>query len=488
MLAHTIEVPKALHYVDGQWLGEEASSSEDVFDPATGALIASVPNASPAMVDRAVKAAKRALVNPEWRNMAPLARTALLTRLAELIEKNAAELAAIESYDVGKPVAHSSTIDVPLSASWFRHFAGYCTRLPGKQLSPALQELNSHHAYTRREPVGVVAAIVPWNFPLVLAVWKLAPALAAGCTVVLKPAEQTPFSTLKLAELIDQAGFPAGVFNLVLGGRETGSALVDHEDVAKISFTGSTLVGKTILQQASGTLKRVTLELGGKSPTIILPDADLDLAIPGATQAVFLNAGQICFAGTRLFVHRKMFDSVLEGIAGVASTLKMGPGLAADTAIGPVVSQRQMDSVLGRIESSKKEGAAVFTGGGRVGDAGYFIEPTILVTENRQNTAFREEFFGPVLTAIPYDDVNDIIPMANDSIYGLAANLYTSNLNSAHRISAELEAGTVWVNTQLSPDPNIPFGGFKQSGWGRENGEEVMDHYTETKSVIMKIS
>ncbi|WP_414728424.1 aldehyde dehydrogenase family protein [Zhongshania aliphaticivorans] len=481
-----ITMPRSLNYIDGQWC-HGGDREIPVYNPADGSQIGSIPCSDAATVDKAVKAARAGFENPEWRNLAPMAREALLHRLANLIEENAEQLAKIESLDNGKPIAFSSTLDVPLCTSWFRYFAGWCSKLSGKSLNPALQAAGSHHVYTRREPIGVVGAIVPWNFPLVLAVWKLAPALAAGCTVVIKPAELTPYSVLKLAELVDQAGFPKGVFNVVLGDGSTGQAIVDHPGVNKISFTGSTAVGKSILRSVSHDLKRVTLELGGKSPTIIMPDADMSLAIPGATQAAFVNSGQICFAGTRLFAPRKHFEQILDGVADAASSFKIGPGLDPTSMLGPVISQKQMDGIFTRIDSSVQQGASLHSGGKRIGDAGYFIEPTILVTDDNQNPAFREEFFGPVLTATPYDDLDELVALANDSSYGLAAHVYTSQLNAAHQLAAKLEAGTVWVNTQLSPDPNIPFGGFKQSGWGRENGEDVFEHYLETKSVIMSL-
>lgn len=486
-MTNTIKLPPSQHYINGNWVNLNANKSLTVINPADGTAIGEIPCGDQGTVDAAVKAAKAAFENPTWRNMPPMAREGLMHRLANLIEANAEPLGQIETLDNGKPIAFSSTVDVPMTTAWFRYFAGWCSKLSGKTLTPALQPSGSHHAFTRRHPIGVVGAIVPWNFPLVLAAWKLAPALAAGCTVVLKPAELTPYSALKLAELIEEAGFPPGVFNVVLGDGSTGQSIVNHPGVNKISFTGSTAVGKSIVQSVSHDLKRVTLELGGKSPTIILPDADMDMAIPGAAQAVYANAGQICFAGTRLFAPRKQFDKVLEGIAGAAETFKIGPGLDPDTLLGPVISQKQMDGILGRIDESKSQGATLFTGGTRHGNNGYFLKPTILITEDRQNPAFRDEFFGPVLCATPYDDLDELAALANDSSYGLAAHIFTSKLQTAHQLADKLEAGTVWVNTQLSPDPNIPFGGFKQSGWGRENAENVLDHYTETKSVIMKI-
>ncbi|MDD3764898.1 MAG: aldehyde dehydrogenase family protein [Nevskiales bacterium] len=482
-----VQLPDGLNYVNGQWIDDPDAERIEVRDPATEAIIGAIPCSTAATVDRAVAAATRAFHDPAWASLAPLAREALLHRLATLIEEHASELAAIESLDNGKPLAFSSTLDVPVCVQWLRYFAGWPSKLSGRQLAPAMLPAGSTHAYTLREPVGVVGAIVPWNFPLVLAVWKLAPALAAGCTVVIKPAEQTPYSLLKLAQLIEAAGFPKGVVNVVLGDGRTGQHIVDHPGIAKISFTGSTAVGKRIAACVANDLKRVTLELGGKSPTVILPDADLETAIPGAAQAVFVNSGQICFAGTRLFAPRKTFDRVLDGIASVGATFKIGAGLEPDTMLGPVVSQRQLDSVMGRVEAGIKAGAAVHSGGKRVAREGYFVEPTILVTDDRQNPAYREEVFGPVLTATPYDDLDELAALANDTEYGLGAHVYTRDLSKAHQLARKIQAGTVWVNTQLAPDPHLPFGGFKQSGWGRENGEDVFAHYLETKSVVVNI-
>lgn len=482
-------LPEGRNFIAGEWRNDDAAERITVTDPASETVLGEIPCSSAATVDEAVRAARKAFNDPAWRDLPPMGREALLHRLAALVEEHADELATIESLDNGKPIAFSSTLDVPLSAQWLHYFAGWPSKLSGRSMHPAVQPTGSHHAYTLRHPVGVVGAIVPWNFPLVLAIWKLAPALAAGNTVVIKPAEQTPYSLLKLAELIEAAGFPPGVVNVVLGdGRTTGQAIVDHPGVNKISFTGSTAVGKHLLTSAAKDLKRVTLELGGKSPTVILPDADLETAIPGAAQAVFINSGQICFAGTRLFAPRKHFDKIVEGVAEAAKSFPVGAGLDPNSMLGPVVSQQQMDSILGKVEGGVKAGASTFCGGGRLDREGYFMEPTILVTDDAQNPAYREEIFGPVLTATRYDELDEVVAMANDSEYGLSAHLYTTHFGLAHRLAAQLQAGTVWINTQLSPDPHIPFGGFKQSGWGRENGEDVFAHYTETKSVIANLA
>ena len=478
-------LPPSAHFINGEWNSSSSATTYDVKNPADGSTLGTIPCADLPIVDHAVQSAKRALINKAWSDMPPLERGMLMNRLADLISANAEKLATVESLDNGKPIAFSRTLDIPLCAMWFRYFAGWTSKISGQNLQPSLQSGGSFHCYTRKEPVGVVAAIVPWNFPLVLAVWKIAPALAAGCTVVLKPAEDTPYSALMLAELAVEAGFPPGVLNVVLGQGDTGRLLVEHEGINKISFTGSTQTGKAILRAAANDLKRITLELGGKSPTIIMPDANMDLAIPGATQAIFVNSGQICFAGSRLIVPRKSMNQIIDGVSTVASTLKVGPSLDPETLMGPVINQKQLSSILEKIEMSISQGAALVQGGNRIGSCGYFLEPTILVTEDRNNTAFKDEFFGPVLTVTPYDDIDDIADIANDSYYGLAAHIFTENLGTAHKLAAKVNAGTIWVNTQLNPDPNIPFGGFKQSGWGRENGEEVLSSYTETKSVIM---
>jgi phenylacetaldehyde dehydrogenase len=420
--------------------------------------------------------------------MLPAQREALLWRLADLIEQHADELAELESIDNGKTKKMASIVDVPGARNHFRYMAGWATKIEGStiEISVGAPEGARVNAYTRREPVGVVAQIIPWNFPLVMAAWKLGPALAAGCTCILKPAEQTPLTALRLGELIIEAGFPPGVVNILTGYGETvGAALVTHPGVDKIAFTGSTLVGKTINKAATDTLKRVSLELGGKSPVIVLPDADVDSAIKGAAGGIFFNAGQVCAAGSRLYVHRKIFDRVVEGVGGAASSIRLGPGLDPSTQMGPLVSREQQERVLGYIESGKAEGASVVTGGDAPAHSGFFVKPTVLADVKRSMRVVQEEIFGPVLVAQRFDDLDEVAALANDTPYGLSASIWSNDLKAVHRLVPKIKAGTVWVNTHGPVDANMPFGGFKHSGLGREHGRVGIEMYTELKSVCM---
>jgi phenylacetaldehyde dehydrogenase len=385
------------------------------------------------------------------------------------------------------PLTLARLANIPTSIDMLRYMAGWATKIEGNTI-PISAPGGDYFAYTQREPIGVVGQIIPWNVPLLMATYKLGPALAAGCTTVLKPAEQTPLSALRLGELIQEAGFPAGVVNIVPGFGETaGAALASHNMVDKVAFTGSTEVGKLIVKAATGNLKKVSLELGGKSPNIILKDAERDLAVAGATNAIFLNQGQVCCAGSRLYIEKEIFDEIVEGVAEQARRIQLGHGFGASTQMGPLVSAEQLLRVSGYVKSGIAEGATTVCGGKRYGERGYFIEPTVLVDVKPSMKVVQEEIFGPVVTAMPFSDLDEIPSMAHDTIYGLAAGIWTKDLTKAHRLASELRAGTVWVNCYNILDSALPFGGYKQSGWGREMGHEVFNNYTEVKSVCIKL-
>jgi phenylacetaldehyde dehydrogenase len=475
--------------IDGKWVEARSGKSFAVYNPANGQEIAQVAEGDASDIDAAVAAARAAFDKGPWTRMAPAARARLIWKLGDLIEAHADELAVIETLDNGKPLRFAKMVDVASSAEKLRYYAGWATKLNGETMN--LSIYGEYHAFTTREPVGVVGAIVPWNFPLMMAVGKIAPALAAGCTVVLKPAEQTPLSALRLGELIQEAGFPDGVVNIVTGfGEPAGARLAEHPDVDKISFTGSTEVGKYLVDAARSNLKRLTLELGGKSALIVMPDADIGRAIEGIANGIFFNTGQGCYCNSRLVAHRSVFDRIIEGVGERAQKMKLGSGFDADTFLGPVVSEKQLDRVTGYIQAARSAGAKVTTGGERVDGPGYFVQPTVLANTKPNMTVWQEEIFGPVLCASSYDDddLDALAARANGTSYGLAAYVYTSNISTAHKLARRMKAGTVRINDGAGVTDNaLPFGGYKQSGWGRENGREGLEAYTELKSVMVAL-
>lgn len=475
--------------IDGQWVSSQSGACMDVINPSNGQVLVQESLGGAHEVDLAVQAARRAFESGPWSRMRPAERTRLLLKLADAVEQNGDELALLETLNTGKPLKMARAFDIGMAAECLRYNAGWATKINGETRNVSLP--GDWHAYTLREPVGVVGLIVPWNVPLAMAVSKISPALAAGCTVVLKPAELTPLTALRLGELIQAIGFPPGVVNIVTGlGHEAGQAIVDHPGVDKISFTGSTMVGKSILASAAGNLKRVALELGGKSPVFIFPDADLDRAMDAAARGIFGNTGQVCAAGSRLFVHRSVADRVIEGIAHRARALRVAPGLSPDAEIGPVISARQRERVMGYIDSGRAEGAEVVAGGQAVQGEGFFIQPTVLVNTRPDMKVVREEIFGPVLSTQLFDDdsLEQLAARGNDTDYGLSASIWTRDLRTAHQMVRRLYAGNVRVNAAAALDFAMPFGGYKQSGWGRENGREGVEAYTELKSVAIDLN
>jgi len=474
-------------FIGGRWVDAAEGLSFPSSDPATGDRLADIAEAREADVDAAVTAARRAMDDPAWTEMKPSVRARLINRLADALEENIDEFAALETLDNGMPVRDAKFFHIPHAIETLRYNAGWATKLNGETI--ALSGMGNWHAYTVREPVGVVAQIVPWNAPLAMAAAKIAPALAAGCAVILKPAEETSLTALRLAHLIEEIGFPPGAFNLLTGFGETaGAALTAHPGVDKVTFTGSTEVGRLILRAAAGNFKRVTLELGGKTPVIVLPDADPARAIEGAARSIFTNAGQVCNAGSRLFVHERHFDAVVEGVARIADGIKLGSGLDADTQMGPVISAAQRDRVRGYIDQGIADGATLRTGAREIDAPGSYVAPAVLTGTVADMSVRREEIFGPVLCAMSFgdEDLDRIAGEANATDYGLGAVIWTNNLSAAHRLARKLKAGTVRVNGG-GLDPALPFGGFKQSGWGRENGREGIEAYTETKAIAIAL-
>jgi phenylacetaldehyde dehydrogenase len=476
-------------FIDGKWVDAASGKTFETPDPSTGDALARVAEGDAEDIERAVKAARRAFDDGPWGGLTASDRGRIIWKIGDLILEHADELAQLESLDNGKPYAVARAADVPLAADLFHYMAGWATKIEGNTINISVPYMPgaNFHSYTLREPVGVVGQIIPWNFPLLMAAWKLGPALTTGNTVVLKPAEQTPLTAIRLAGLLAEAGVPDGVVNVVTGFGETaGAALAAHPMVDKIAFTGSTEVGKLIVQAAAGNLKKVSLELGGKSPNIVFEDASPD-AVAGAANAIFFNHGQCCVAGSRLFVQQNRFDEVVEGVVEIAKSIRLGPGMEEGTQMGPLVSDEQLRRVTGYLESGREDGATALTGGTRHGDKGYFVEPTVLTNTTPDMKVVREEIFGPVVVAAPFQSLDDIAAAANDSEYGLGAGIWTQDISKAHALAKKLRAGTVWINCYNVFDASLPFGGYKQSGWGREMGHEVLEAYTEVKAVTAQL-
>ncbi|NIN73415.1 MAG: aldehyde dehydrogenase family protein [Gemmatimonadetes bacterium] len=472
-------------FIGNEFVGAADGSTFEVENPAEAETLAEVAEAKQADIDRAVAAARRAFESDEWQGLAARERGRLLNRLADLVEEKADELARIETLQNGKPYFESRQVDLPELVAILRYYAGWADKIHGETIPVAGPVLN----YTRREPLGVVGAIVPWNFPLLLAVWKVAPALACGNTVVLKPAEEAPLTALKLGELAAQVGFPAGALNVVPGyGPTAGAPLVRHAGVDKIAFTGSTEVGKQIMCDAAVSLKPVTLELGGKSPNIVFADADLKAAVRGVTTGIFYGKGEVCAAGSRLFVESSIHDQFVEQLVDRAKKMTPGDPFDKNTRLGAIVSERQLDRVLGYVERGREEGAELLTGGSRLDRPGYFVDAAVFDGVRPEMTIAQEEIFGPVLAALTFDDVDEAIALGNQTIYGLAAGVWTQDVKKAHRVAHGLRAGTVWVNTYNRYDPAAPFGGYKQSGFGRDLGMHALEGYTQVKNIWIDLS
>lgn len=479
-------MPSSSMLIDGKFVQAQSGETIEVENPATGRVIATAPDGNAADVGLAVAAARRSFVDGRWRNMSAVRRERILWKISDLLEQELDELAALETFDNGMPISLVKRA-IERAIDGFRYYAGMCTKIAGRtvDISGGRAEF---HAYSLAEPVGVAALIVPWNSPLSAACNKVAPALAAGCSAILKPAEQTPLTAIRLGELALAAGLPEGVLNVVTGyGRTAGAALANHPDVDKISFTGSTAVGKELVRASAGNLKRLSLELGGKSPVFVFEDADMKTAIPRAAAAIFSNSGQICYAGSRLFVQKSRFDEVVSGIAEIANRTRVGDGFDPQTEMGPLISGAQRDRVMEYIEGARQGGAELVTGGGRLDREGYFVTPTVFAKVDPQARLAREEVFGPVLAATPFSDFDEAVAAANDTRYGLGAGVFTRDISTAHRLASRIQAGNIWINFYGGADKSLPFGGYKESGWGREGGLEGIEAFLEKKAVYVRL-
>jgi len=476
-------------FINNDWVASSHEATIPVEDPSNGKEISRIVDASDKDVDRAVAAARAAFDDGRWSNLAPMQRERIMNRLADLLEAHADEFAELEAIDVGKPKTMAGAVDIPGAVSQLRFMAGWASKVAGETTQPYSMPNGTVFSYTVKEPVGVCAQIVPWNFPLLMAALKVAPALSAGCTLVLKPAEQTSLTALRLADLIVEAGFPAGVVNIITGnGHTAGDRMVKHPDVDKVAFTGSTEIGKLINRNATATLKRVTLELGGKSPVVVMPDVDVAQTAPGVAGAIFFNSGQVCVAGSRLFAHKSVFDQVLEGMSQTAPFWAPRASLDPEAHMGPLVSKEQHDRVLSYIEAGKRDGASVVMGGDvPTSEGGYYVNPTILADVNPQMSVVREEIFGPVVVAQRFDDLDEVAKAANDTCFGLGAGIWTKDVSTMHKLAAKIKSGTVWGNCHAIIDTALPFGGYKESGLGREQGRQGLEAYLETKTVIIQL-
>lgn len=475
-------------FINNEWVGSTHGATLAVEDPSLGREVSRIVDASDADVDRAVAAARAAFDDGRWSNLPPNKRERIINRLADLIEAHADEFAELEAIDNGKPMGFAKVVDVPAAIDHLRYMAGWASKLGGEVIEPQAMPRGTVFSYVTREPVGVAAQIVPWNFPLIMATLKISPALAAGCTLILKPAEQTSLTALRLADFVAEAGFPPGVINVITGnGHTAGDRLVRHPDVDKIAFTGSTEVGKIINRNATDTLKRVTLELGGKSPVVVMPDVDVAQASQGAAGAIFFNSGQVCIAGSRLFAHRSIFDRIVEGVAASTAFWSPRPSLDPQAHMGPLVSKEQKERVMGYIEAGRKAGASVAVGGDAPNAEGFYVNPTVLVDVKPSMSVVREEIFGPVVVAQRFDDLDEVAKAANDTCYGLGAGIWTRDVSTMHRLASKIKAGTVWGNCHAVIDPALPFGGYKQSGIGREQARQGIEAYTEIKTVIIQL-